>query len=196
MPTGYTSKIYEGKDVSYKEFLMDCAKQFDANTLMRDMPFDSEIPIYKPDVKYYKEQIAINKKQLQSFKLKSLEEIELQIEEEYNQALRHQKEKQKNKEDLKQRYLEIKEEVKKWEPPTPEHVNLKTFALEQLSMSIDADCSVFTFNIEKQDAQDYLNKQIKSCEDNIAYYKEKIEEEIERTNKRNQWNKELFDSLK
>lgn len=39
-------------------------------------------------------------------------------------------------------------------------------------------------------------KQKKSNEENIAYYKEKIEEEIERTNKRNQWNKELFNSLK
>lgn len=196
MPTGYTSKIYEGKDVSYKEFLIDCAKQFDANTLMRDMPFDSEIPIYEPNIKYYKEQIAISEKKLQSLKLKSLEEIELQLEEEHNQSLQREKELEERKEKLKQRYLEIKEEVEKWEPPTPEHANLKTFALEQLSMSIDADCSVFTFNIEKKDAQNYLKENIEACEETISYYKEKIEEEIERTNKRNQWNKELFNSLK
>ena len=45
MPTGYTSKIYEGKEnVTGKSFIMDCARGFGACISMRDESSDTPIP--------------------------------------------------------------------------------------------------------------------------------------------------------
>lgn len=36
MPTGYTSPLYEGKEISFEQFALRCARNFGALVMMRD----------------------------------------------------------------------------------------------------------------------------------------------------------------
>ena len=47
MPTGYTADIYHGKDVSFKDFVLTCARSRGALIHMREEPLDT--PIRKRD---------------------------------------------------------------------------------------------------------------------------------------------------
>jgi len=40
MPTGYTTDIYNGKDVSFRDFALNCARAFGACIMQRDDPAD------------------------------------------------------------------------------------------------------------------------------------------------------------
>src|SRR5665213_2401224 len=64
MPTGYTSKLYEGKDQSFNEFVMRCARAFGALITMRDDPSDAPIPDEFTADSYYSERIATTTREL------------------------------------------------------------------------------------------------------------------------------------
>ena len=54
MPTGYTADLYDGKDVSFEDFTLNCARAFGALVSLRDEP-DAEIPDeFKVDEFYVK----------------------------------------------------------------------------------------------------------------------------------------------
>lgn len=54
MPTGYTADLYDGKDVSFEGFALNCARAFGALVSLRDEP-DAEIPDeFKVDEYYVK----------------------------------------------------------------------------------------------------------------------------------------------
>lgn len=56
MPTGYTAPIYEGKQITFPEFAMQCARAFGALIDMRDDPMDSPIPdAFVPDTYHARE---------------------------------------------------------------------------------------------------------------------------------------------
>lgn len=44
MPTGYTSPLYEGKEISFEQFALRCARNFGALVMMREEPLDTPIP--------------------------------------------------------------------------------------------------------------------------------------------------------
>ena len=54
MPTGYTTDIYNGKDVSFRDFALTCARQFGACIMQRDDPAD-EKPKIMPEESYHTE---------------------------------------------------------------------------------------------------------------------------------------------
>lgn len=75
MPSGYTSDIYEGKDISGKDFILKCARAFGATIMMRDEPLDKEIPVFEPST-YYIEVLEKAKNELEKYKKMSTEEAE------------------------------------------------------------------------------------------------------------------------
>jgi len=44
MPTGYTLDLYDGKNITFKEFVMKCAGAFGALISMKDESLDAPIP--------------------------------------------------------------------------------------------------------------------------------------------------------
>jgi polyhydroxyalkanoate synthesis regulator phasin len=195
MPSGYTSPIYEGKNISAKEYILRCARAFGATIMMRDESLDAEIPVFEPDT-YHLEQVEELKKELQKYKEMTLEEAQKIIDEEYEVTIKRNKKAIKEKNELKQRYMKILNEVKAWNPPTEEHMNLKKFAIEQLEQSIEWDCdTTYLTTPEKETPEKWLKGKIAKIEWDIEYHTRKWNEEVERTRERNEWIKQLKDSL-
>jgi len=98
------------------------------------------------------------------------------------------------------RYSTMLGKVASWEPPTPDHAGLKTFMVEQLTESIEFDCS-HTFGLDEiQAAMDgdplmFHTKALESAKWSIGYHEEKLVEEHERIGGRNQWKQDLLGSV-
>ena len=57
MPTGYTSDIYDGKDISFREYALKCARNFGAYVEMRDSSLDTEMPTEFEPSTYYRDKL-------------------------------------------------------------------------------------------------------------------------------------------
>lgn len=142
MPTGYTSKLHNGEQ-AFEAFVWGCAHAFGALILMRDEPSDSEVTEDRLTTDYYERRVAECEVELAEWAATT---------EEARRALHASwiASEQKSRGDheatrvaRKARYVAMLDKVRAWEPPTPEHVELRKFMLEQLETSIDFDCSVF-----------------------------------------------------
>jgi hypothetical protein len=196
MPTGYTSKIYDGENVTGKEFLLDCARAFGACIEMRDDPLTKEIPDeFKPST-YHEEQLKNYLIKLEEYKNTSIEDAEILSMKDYDEAERYRLNAIDKDNKLRLRYQKALDEVQKWNPPTKEHEGLKKFAIEQLTESINFDCSGSYYTpIKKLTGQEWLDKKIEECNWNIEYCKKEQKEENERVADRNEWIKQLRESL-
>lgn len=199
MPTGYTSKIYEGKDTSFKEFVLGCAKAFGALITMRDEPSSTPIPEeFKPDT-YHKERISETEKKLENLKSMTLAECEIEVQKEFDKSMKEKEERIREALQLKARYEDMLNKVNLWEPPTKDHEGLKKFMIEQLQSSIKFDCSTDYFNEmkpKKLTGEHWKTNKINQALKDLIYYTKENSEEIERVNNRNKWIKELRGSLK
>lgn len=195
MPSGYTADIYEGKDVTVRDFLIKCSRSFGANIRMRDDSFDAEIVDYVPNTQHLEKSLQYAKDNLAKLKSLSREEIEALTIEKYNDALTSHSEIIAKKSALSARYESIIKQVKKWTPPTDEHVKLKEFAIEQLESSKDFDCSYISTPPCLMTVDEYITTYTEMYERDIVYYEEAIQKEIECCESSNKWNRELRDSL-
>jgi hypothetical protein len=198
MPTGYTSEIYNGKEVSGKDFLLQCARAFGACIMMRDEPNNAEIPEeFKPDT-YHLDQIEKAKDDLKKYQSMSNEEIQKKIDKEYDDKIKYNQKQIEEARKMKNRYLNTIAEVTAWIPPTPDHVNLKQFALQQLRESIDWDCGTKYYEEEviKLSPKEWLDNRIESCLKSIEYHTKEYDSEVKRVSERNKWIKDLRESLK
>ena len=99
--------------------------------------------------------------------------------------------------ELKNKYNDMLKKVVSWNPPTEDHVELKKFMVSQIEESITFDCSLSHLSIpEKLEKEDWISTRIEMWSKDIKYYTKNHEEEIERVNGRNNWIKQLRESLK
>lgn len=195
MPTGYTSDIYNGKEVSGKEFILKCARSFGALVTMRDDPMDKEITKFEPRT-YHLDRLKEEQVKLEKYKNMTIDEVQKEIDDSYEKEVKRYYEQLDKYNRLKERYEKTLKEVEGWTPPTDEHVNLKNFAIEQLKESVRFDCDFNHLRYPiKECATEWLDLRIISTEDNIKYHRNKFEEEVKVTNERNEWVNQLKGSL-
>lgn len=200
MPTGYTAKVQDGKITEVKDYILGCARNFGALIHMRDDNLDTEIRHKKPDY-YYLRTYNKSLEELEKFKKLTDEEIQKTLDEDYENALKNNEVQLKRMKDEKQRYLNMIEKVNNWEPPTEEHINLKTFALNQLQISLESDCSdrlmeYYSEKPIKPTVEEYKKVRLIHLEEEILYYKKNYEENIKTVNEVNKWIDDLIDSFK
>ena len=191
MPTGYTTDIYNGKDVSFRDFALTCARQFGACIMQRDDPAD-EKPKIMPEESYHTEKL----KNLGEFKKPTEAEFESYVKEtiaDYEKSI-------KEKNELKKRYSDILEEAKNWQPPTKEHERLKAFMIEQLTESKQWDCggSFFESELASLSAmtyEDYAAEKLTEHNRSIEYHKEYEAKDLNNVKQRNKWITDLYNSL-
>lgn len=200
MPTGYTNDIYEGKEVSGKDFLIKCARAFGACIMMRDDSLDAPIPEeFKPDT-YYSERLKTVKQELKKFQYMTIEEATDIVEKRHLDKIAENKKIRKERTEMKNRYLNTLADVYAWQPPTRDHAELKKFAIQQLEDSIKWDCGsdldeYYPLDVKKQTPQEYIDEQVNICLKNIKYYSEEQEKENKRVAERNKWIRDLRESL-
>jgi len=195
MPTGYTLDLYDGKDITFEEFALRCARAFGALISMRDEPIDAPIPERFEPSDYHLKELEKAKKRLKEIKKWDEETAEQEAVRAYQEALKKREEFVKKNNLIRKRYEDMLSKVQKWKPPTIEHVNLKQFMIQQLVESIEYDCFIPEMP-QRLSGEEYKEQQIKKALSDIDYHEREYAEEVNRVYERNRWLLSLRESLK
>lgn len=197
MPTGYTAAIKDG--ISFETFIWSCARQFGALIMMSDDPHDAPIPEKFEPSDYHIKEIA--KLQAERKRLVNMTEAkaEKEAQAEFKKELEYNAERISEANATKKKYSEMLLKVRAWQPPTPDHIGLKDFMIQQIESSIDFDCDT-KYYLDKQvkmlTGKEWLATHIKETRRQLQYHIDENLKEIERTSSRNQWINDLRESLK
>lgn len=195
MPTGYTAKLYEGKAQTFEEFTLEAARAMGAAIMQRDSAPGPIADEYEPS-DYYRKSLAKDEATLKQYSRRT--DVEWQ---EAEAAWRHEQTKAtvdaiEKAGALRVRYERMLAEVQAWVPPTSEHQGLKDFMVQQLTESIKFDCSTTYLDIPpKRSWQDFKAQRIAEAEKSLKRSHEGWAEELERTESRNKWVRDLRLSL-
>lgn len=200
MPSYYTADINEGKDISFQEFALKCARAYGAFVHMRDEPLNTTLSrptlsdYHTNEIKNIENEFALFLKS-STEQRKKMFEIEMEKEEAY--YLREiEKEKQ-----IKNKYLTLINDVKAYKPQSTELKEFKNFMFDQLIDGMKYDCS----------NEDWYNKSIQSLKEEtfetweeermnlynskLGYQKEALKKEKKSIDLANKWIDELYKSL-
>lgn len=194
MPTGYTSKLYEGEPQTVANFILDCSRVSGYMVPLRDDNLGSPIPEeFKPST-YALEGLVRAKSRLDYLASLSPGAVERDLEHEHSNLASKARMAAFKKERLRERYDAMLARVLTWTPPTSEHEGLKTFMIEQLESSIQHDCYQIEMPV-KPSPDEWIMRERERAERDAAFYTEQQTAEIERAAKRNSWLKALRASL-
>jgi hypothetical protein len=91
-------------------------------------------------------------------------------------------------------YARIRADVVMWVPPTPQHLNLKAFMLEQIDLCYDPNEEPYR-SPPMPEPRQYLADLVKVHTDNIAYHAKHYAEEIEYVASSKAWVEAFINSL-
>lgn len=192
MPTGYTADL-EG--VTFPKFALSCARAFGALVTMRDEPSGVPIPDRIEPSSYSCDRLAGSFGVLIGIKSWSDAFAEKEAKTVHAQALERRTARMNETDATRKRYEAMIRCVEDWKPPTPDHVGLKDFMLEQLTKSIEWDCSGGFSEPTARSGQDHKHHCLCAILKNIAYQAKNYREELERARGRTEWVRQLRASL-
>jgi len=199
MPTGYTAYIEDGEVSSGNDFIMLCARAFGATISMRDEPLNKPIPEKFEISSYNNNQLETAKLNLSKIENMSNDDIQTEIDLEYNKNQQYYKNKIEENKIQYNRHINILNEIKKWIPPTLDHNELKQFAINQINLVLsdyaESDYYIDKINEVKPTIDQWKREKIESIKKDILYYTKEINAETKRIESRNDWIKQLRDSL-
>lgn len=182
MPTGYTAFIEDGQITNASDFLMLCARAFGACIDMKEESLSKPIPKEFKPATYCSEWAERERQKLVHYQNMSLDEAQQQCDLAYESEVKRRVEYKRTQIELLDRYQSILDDVKRWNPPTEDHVNLKRFAIDQIEMCLpDPEYYERQEVPQKQDAKEWLQEQIDNCKKSIERYTKEQEEENSRT---------------
>ena len=203
MPTGYTAGILDGKITTFPQFAKICMNAFGACMHMRDEPLGSPYKKAKPS-DYYPKKIKELNQRLKFLKTASderiIEDRKSQIEKDIQY---HKKSIAKIKKSLRS-FNKILDSIDKWNPPTEDHNELKSFMTKQIKETIAFDCDdvwnkekieSLNFELVNLDANSIRINQIESVMNELKRAEENLQKDIARCKSANQWVSELLKSL-
>lgn len=192
MPTGYTSKLYEGTEQSFPEFVIACAHAF--CVALRDEPIGAPLPKFVPDTKYYDELVTKGRARLAEVRRWTDEQANDAAEEAYAVAVDAWRASQAKAEALRLRYEWMLAHVDEWDAPTDNHQGLKEFMHKQLAESIQFDCGSYDAP-KRATGSEFRSEQIRKAEWDISYGTQHRAEELQRAEANNAWADALVASL-
>lgn len=196
MPTGYTAELME-KGMEFKPFVLQCARAFGALIEMRDDPMDATIPEkFEPSDYDTKELAKATQEHKRLQDMTDDEKIAFGV--------------QKKEESItnSQKYLataisendrlnKMTRQVKAWKPPTPDHVGLQEFMLDQIKISM-RDLSYSRESLKKAEEsspKSHYAAAVSSAVWHMNYHTEENLKECKRAEERTEWVKQLRMSL-
>ena len=199
MPTGYTADIYEGKDVTFEDFAMNCSRAFGALISLRDEPNASITDEFKVD-KYCYNAVEEAKSKLAKVEALTLNEAAERASKDYTETIKSYESAIERSKNIVKKYNDMLQKVNDWEPPTSEHFGLKQFMVEQLESSIEADSMLNYYenalaNLTALSAEEYKEKEIENAKVSLKYAEENLARELETTKSRTEWVTALRNSL-
>lgn len=201
MPTGLTSKIYEGEDTSLRGFALQCVRQlgygyYASNYGEKALPLD-KAPDIKPS-NYHKKELEKAKKQLEDFieLQKKPDELHKKYEEYLSTLHKNDEKSKKSKEQVKERYLSVLGKVEKWDAPS-EFNSLVELMKDQLNDCIKYDCTTHDYDNDKkeQSIEEWAESEISSIKWSIEYHKKEYEVEVKHAKECNEYIHKLYEEL-
>lgn len=195
MPTGYTAEIKDG--ITFQQFALNCARAFGACITMRDEPSDTPIPDQFEPSDYHAKAMEKARENLAWLQQMPDSEAEREAANEYAGAMQAHQRRLSEAADLQNKYNTMLAQVMAWTPPTSEHAELKEFMIKQIVDSREFDCSTKYCNEPaKQSGSVWRAAKISDAQHNLEYHTKENMREIERVNQRNEWVRNLRESLK
>jgi hypothetical protein len=199
MPTGYTADIKNG--ITFEKFVMNCARAFGACLPMRDDPQGTTIPDKFEPSDYHPERLKEIHSELNKIDEITEKEAETFAQQEYENEIERCRKYIEEYNKLEDQYRTMLSKVKAWQPPTEDHIELKKFMIEQINSSIKFDCSTKYYikkleEIKPLTGIKWLDKERKILLKDLDYHSREWTKEKERINGRNEWVKQLRESLK
>jgi hypothetical protein len=194
MPTGYTSDLYDLKPTTRNEFILQCARAFGATIMQRDDPLSDPPKPRVPRTEYMDSNILRAKRERLEARRWSKEEAIAQAKKKNDESLAYWEEANKKALARRRNYERMLAEVDAWTPPTPDHVELKNFMIDQLRSSIEWDCKMYDPPTPTT-GEEYRKSVIQQAERDVDYYIQQRQAEIDRANGANGWITALYDSL-
>jgi hypothetical protein len=195
MPTGYTADIHDGKNPTFREFALTCARNFGALVMLRDQPLTGDVPPKFEPSPHYAKQLKAYQEELAQCKLWSDKTWEREAYADFEKDVAYYRERQAESDRLRKDYTDMLRQVKAWTPPTPDHQGMKDFMIEQLESSIEHDCYNYEGKAVLRTPQEYKALVLNALEKNVVRYMQYVAEEEERTAGRNDWVERLVASL-
>lgn len=186
MPSGITADIYEGKDVTLRDYLMRVGRGMGYAILQRDDDPSEPVKTTTESSSYYEQRIPELKAQLAALWNLTDDEIAEAARADYQERHDAWERRRTEKAALRERYEDMLAQVEAWEPD-PLIASTKEYAIKYLRESIDFDCGGSRFDQEPQpqDPADWLAAQKEDVSDSLARAEAHWEEEKERTADRN-----------
>jgi len=200
MPTGYTAKLCK-EEQGFDEFVLRCARAFGALVTMREEPFDAEIPERFETSDYYDKQLEKAKAEYERVRKMSMATAKVQAETKLDTETDSAKKRIAETLEIRERLLRMRKKVEGWNPPTAEHVELRKFMLQQLDDTIkhDGDASYYYRKLDSNHEvipEEYIRDKLTELKRDIDYYREERQKEIDRINGRNEWIRQLRESIR
>lgn len=195
MPSGYTASIYEGKPVSFREFTMGCARGFGALIDMRDDPADAPIPDKIKPSEWYRRSLDEARREFDRVESLTYLQWEAERDEWYERTAEARREAEKKRTALRARYEDMLAQVQQWQPPTADHEELKTFMVDQLTQSIQFDCSFSMPEPTRPTVSDFAQQRREEAKRALARCEQDWEDEKARAASRTAWIDALRNSL-
>lgn len=194
MPTGYTAPIADG--ITFEQFAWSCARAFGALVMMRDEPNDAPIPERFEPSDYNQKALERTHTELDRVLSLTVEQAAGECDIDYQEQMDAYDRRMAKAADLRAKYESMLAGVRAWEAPTPDHAEYKAFMEKQITQSIDFDCDMSYDKIpERKSTDGWLAVRTSELRRDLAYHEKAHREEVERTDKRNQWIQALRDSL-
>ncbi len=194
MPSGLTSRLYEGTDTTLKGYAQQCALHY---WNLRDIAFNEDGSVTFDEINYHREQLNEAKKELEQFKSLSDEWKDKYYEEYVREQTKNRDEAIAENTDLAHRYSDMQCKLLSWNVPDSLK-DFKAYMSKILQESINADLTSEEdlnriYRIVSK--EEYIENQIKELEFNIDYHEKRLNEIIDDQNRVNNILKELYVSL-
>lgn len=195
MPTGYTADVQSGKVTEFREFAMSCARAFGALIEMRDEPADAPVPERFARSTYHDQALATAQARIVELEAMSEEQRMAGAMSDYRQAVEDWERREKERSQHAERYTRMLGKVLAWEPPSPDHEELKTFMRKQLEDSRKFDCSSYSSRPQPIHHDKWHSEQIAMAMRSVESHAAERVKETHRVESRNLWLQSLRASL-
>lgn len=197
MPTGYTCDLAD-KPITLRDFILRCSRAMGACISMREEPLDKPPPERFETSQYHADRATAARAELASVMRMDDAARERAAGRAFDEAETQRVTAIAKREQTSDAYEAMLASVKKWVPPTDDHVGLRDFMIDQLRSSIEYDCNPRYHRTEpcvRQTGAQWAAACIASLEAEIKRCDEAQAQEDERVAGRNAWLTALRASL-
>jgi hypothetical protein len=174
---------------------MTCARAFGATMHLRGDRLDAELTLPQA-TDYYSKALTRAVDDLERLYHLPLEVAEQECEKEYQEELWHYNEQQALDAARHMRYEAMATRIRTWIPPTPDHLRLKEFMLQQIKESDSFDCMLdIRKPPEKKTAKQWVQEKIDRAQHQVEYHTEENNKEQARVTTNSKWITDLMEAL-